>query len=112
VADVHRQIGAAHHASLELRRLERVIARLGGPARIKACGQPTTLLGYQSEVAWALGLNVGEVGFRPGRAIRRGDEIVLLKPHDEGWQVRPFNVRPGSAARCRPLRADSAFGDR
>lgn len=110
VREVRAEIHSAHHASLELTRLRAIIARLGGARRIRSCGQPTTLLGYQSELAWAIGLNVGEVGFRPGRAIERGDRIVLLKPHDEGWQVRLYNQTGADAVRCSALRADSDFG--
>jgi hypothetical protein len=106
-ADVtHGELHAARHAAKEMTRLETVIARLGGGARIKACGQPVTLLGYVSELAWAVGMNDGEVGFRPGVSIRRGSPIVLLKPHDAGWQVRPYNTSPS----CAALRTDSAMG--
>jgi hypothetical protein len=110
VHEVRAEIHLARHASLELTRLRAVIARVGGPKRIKACGQPTTLLGYQSELAWAVGLNVGDVGWRPGRSIARGDRVVLLKPHDEGWQVRLFNQAGDSAVGCGSLRTNSTFG--
>ncbi|MGP0049853.1 MAG: hypothetical protein ACLPZR_13525, partial [Solirubrobacteraceae bacterium] len=104
------ELHAAHHANLELTRLEAVIATDGGAAAIKACGQPVTLVGYQSEVAWAIGLNVGNVGYRPGRSIDQGIPIVVLKPHDDGWQVRPYNMPAADASRCDRLRTDSAFG--
>ncbi len=51
-----------------------------------------SLLGFQSTVAWFVNLNVGNVGFRPGKSIGRGDQIVLFKPHHNGWQVRLYNV--------------------
>ena len=44
------QFHAARHAALEFTRLESVVRRLGGAAAIKSCGQPVTLVGYQSEV--------------------------------------------------------------
>jgi hypothetical protein len=105
----HGEFHEARHAATELSRLEAVIRREGA-ARIKACGQPVTLLGYQSELAWAIGLNVGNVGFRPGKSIDLGVPIVELKPHDDGWQVRPFHVAAGDASSCDGLRTDSAFG--
>ena len=105
VQAVEAQLPIAHKAARELTRLESVIARLGGASRIKACGQPVTLLGYQSEVAWAVGLSVGNVGFQPGASIRSGRPIVLLKPHDDGWQIRPYNT----SGPCRLLRTDSAM---
>jgi hypothetical protein len=102
----HDEIRAARHSGRELTRLQQVIARDGGAARIKGCGQPVTLVGKQSEVAWAVGLNVGNVGYRPGKSIQQGTPIVVLKPHDGGWEVRPYHTSPG----CRELRTDSQMG--
>jgi hypothetical protein len=103
----HGEINAAHHAATELARLQAVIAKDGGAAQIKACAQPVTLVGDQSELAWAIGLNVGNVGYRPGRSIDQGIPIVLFKPHDD----RPAgasdpNARQ-NASRCERLRTDS-----
>ncbi len=69
-----------------------MIERVGGAKRMKSCGQPVSLLGFQSTVAWEVGLNVGNVGYRPGRSIARGTPIVVFKPHAKGWQVRPYNL--------------------
>jgi hypothetical protein len=102
----HDELHSAHHAAKEMSRLEAVIAKDGGADAIKACGQPVTLLGYQSELAWAIGLNVGNVGFRPGVSIDEGTPIVLFKPHDAGWQVRPYHT----SSRCNGLRTDSVMG--
>ncbi len=106
----HGEIDAAHHAATELTRLEAVIAKDGGAARIKACGQPVTLLGYQSELAWAVGLNVGNVGYKPGASIDQGIPIVLFKPYDGGWQVRPIHMPAAEASSCDGLRTDSELG--
>lgn len=100
----------AHAAGRQLDRLQAVIAKDGGAARIRACGQPVTLVGNQSMLAWAFGMNVGEVGYKIGRAINRGRPVVVLKPHDYGWQVHPFNIAKPDQARCDPLKTDSAFG--
>jgi hypothetical protein len=61
-------------------------------------------------VAWAFGMNVGEVGFRIGRAISSGRPTVVFKPHDFGWQVHPFNIARADQARCDRLKTDTAFG--
>jgi hypothetical protein len=102
---------AAHHASLAFHRLEDVIRGDGGARRIRSCGQPVTLVGDQSEVAWALGMNVGNVGYRPGKSIDSGDPIVLFNPHRAGWQIRTYNLRRSEERRC-VLRRDSAMSDR
>ena len=57
-----------------------------------------------------LNLNVGNVGFHPGKSIGRGDQIVLFKPHQNGWQVRLYNLPPGTKAQCAQLKTDSDFG--
>jgi hypothetical protein len=54
-------------------------------------------------------MNVGNVGYRPGRSIDQGIPIVVFKPHREGWQVRPFHLRGADQARCE-LNADSPMG--
>jgi hypothetical protein len=99
-----------HGIAKQLTRLEAVIARDGGPRRIRACGQPVTLVGNQSAVAWEIGLNVGNVGFRPGVSIGRGIPVVVFKPHLLGWQVHPFNIPAADAGSCQNLQIDSTFG--
>ena len=59
-----------------------------------------SLVGLQSKVAWATGLNVGNVGFRPGHAIDSGQPIVFFQPHVNGWRVLPFHMRTADAASC------------
>lgn len=110
VQTARADIATARFAGTQISRLQAVIVKDGGAARILACGQPVTLVGLQSKVAWAVGLNVGNVGYRPGRSIASGLPIVVLKPHRRGWQVRPVHMRRVHAARCRRLKADSAFG--
>jgi hypothetical protein len=107
---VRRQISDARHSAKQIDRLHKVIDTDGGPEAVKACGQPVSLVGFQSTVAWYVGLNVGNVGYRPGKSIGRGDPIVLFKPHDNGWQVRLYNLPAPVKARCDALKADSDFG--
>jgi hypothetical protein len=104
--EARSQITTRHSAGIQIDRLQAVIDRLGGPARIKACGQPTTLVGYQSTLAWMVRLNVGNIGYRPGKAIGKGEAIVLFKPHLRGWQVRVYHTPRA----CAVLRTDTAFG--
>jgi hypothetical protein len=94
----------------QLSRLSAVVAADGGARAIRGCGQPVSLLGFQSALAWELDMNVGAVGFHPGRAIDSGRPIVFFKPHDRGWIVRADHPRPASAARCRRLDRRSRFG--
>jgi hypothetical protein len=100
----------SRHSAKQIDRLHKVIDDDGGADAIKACGQPVSFIGFQSTVAWFVNLNVGNVGFRPGKSIGRGDQIVLFKPHDNGWQVRLYNLSPTAKATCDQLKIDSDFG--
>jgi hypothetical protein len=104
------EIKRARSHAKQVNRLTAVIKRVGGPAKVKACGQPVSLVGFQSTLAWAVGLNVGNVGFRPGRSIDKGQPIVLFKPHLGGWQVRTYNLPAASRAGCAELQTDTDFG--
>src|SRR6202000_1327465 len=100
----------SRHSAKMIDRLRGVIAQEGGPDVIKACGQPVSLLGFQSTVAYFVELNVGNVGFHPGKSIGRGDQIVLFKPHDNGWQGRLYNLPTPVKCPCSQRNADSPFG--
>jgi hypothetical protein len=90
-------------------RLGAVVAADGGARAIRTCGQPVSLLGFQSTLAWELDMNVGNVGYRPGAAIDSGAPIVFFKPHRHGWIVRATHPRPALAARCALLDRATAF---
>jgi hypothetical protein len=106
----HQGVIDARQDAKVINRLGDVIARVGGGGQILRCGQPVSQNRFQSTLAWAVGLNVGNTGYNPGKSIRRGKPIILFKPYREGWQVRPYNLSPRSAAACRRLRVDSAMG--
>lgn len=103
----HHEVGTARVAGRRIDRLTAVIGREGGGARIRACGQPVTFVGYQSTVAWEVGLNVGNVGYRPGKSIDGGQPVVLIRPHKDGWQVLPFNLLRPDREDCARLRLDA-----
>ena len=91
-------------------RLHAVIAADGGPARVLVCGRPVTEVEFQSRLAWEVGLNVGNVGYKPIREIKRGDPIVLFEPRRLGWQVRPIHTNAADRAKCSRLKTATAFG--
>lgn len=107
VRTVRAEIADAHSFAAQDDSLEAVIVRDGGAARVRACGPPVTDVGHQSVLAWDLGLNVGEVGYKPGRAIAGGHPIVFFHSHDSGWQVRPIHTLAADLARCQGLRSDA-----
>ena len=81
----------------EINQLTVLVHRLGGPARLRACGEPLTRLEYQTLLAWTLQLNVASVGFKYGPAIRRGDPVVLYTPIPAGgWKITALHQRSPS----------------
>jgi len=108
--DTRVALDNAHKHEKQVDRLRAVVDKIGGPDKVKSCGQPVSLLGFQSTLAWVVGLNVGDIGYRPGKAIGQGEDIVLFKPHEEGWQVRPYNLAATQKGRCGALKTDSSMG--
>ncbi len=110
-ADVLRvEVNQRQVAGLKIDRLASVIEQVGGPNRILGCGTVVSIVGYQSTLAWELGLNVGYIGHKPSKAIKRGYPIVLFEPHRFGWEVRPIHMLRGDRAQCDHLRAHTQFG--
>ena len=96
----HKDLRAQRARTTELGKLNSVIAQLGGAARLHACGEPLTRLEYQSALAYNLGVNVSQVGFKYGKAIAHGNPIVMFTPTSSGWRVvAAHQVRPS----CRSL---------
>ena len=90
----------------QLQRLQLLIAREGGPARIISCGQPVTGVIYQSILAWDLGRNDSGVGWNPPAEIRKGWPIVFFKPVWGGLDGHPYPTATpptGRAAAGWPL---------
>lgn len=107
VRTVRAEIRDAHSFAAQDDSLEAVIVRDGGAARILACGAPVTDVGHQSVLAWDTGLNVGEVGYKPGKAINQGKPIVFFRSHDDGWQVLPIHTLASERPACARLKTET-----
>jgi len=105
----HGEISDSRRVAAQDNSLEAAITMDGGAARIRGCGQPVSQLGNQSLLAWDTGLNVGDVGYKPGRSIASGRPIMLFRAELHGWEVRPVDMPPSDAARCDRLRIDVPF---
>jgi hypothetical protein len=110
VHDWRVDLPLAHANGRANRRLVGVVDQIGGGAAVRACGKPATIPGTQAGLAWAVGLNVGDVSNHIGRAIHKGKPVVAFSPHDHGWHVRVYNQPAAQAARCARLRANTAEG--
>jgi len=103
--DLIKQRGFAR----QIDRLHAVIDADGGAAGVLACGEPVTEVDLQSTLALEVGLNVGNVGYKPASEIRRGKPIVLFEPHLLGWKVRPIHTLAANRANCSRLTTETPF---
>ncbi|HEY3726929.1 MAG TPA: hypothetical protein VGL51_07130 [Solirubrobacteraceae bacterium] len=96
----HRDLRQQRLRTAEINRLAPVVSRLGGAARLRACGEPLTRLEYQTMLAYTLQINVAKIGFKYGQAIAHGNPIVMYTPTSHGWLVQAMHqTSPG----CRSL---------
>ncbi|MGI8411862.1 MAG: hypothetical protein ACR2LV_03960 [Solirubrobacteraceae bacterium] len=88
----------------EINLLSTVVTRLGGGSRILACGQPNMPIGYQSVLAWYMGVKIGELYVSANYERLHPHPLVSFFPLSNGWKVFPSHVNAASAGRCRGLR--------
>jgi hypothetical protein len=88
--------------AMEFNRLSTVVKRLG-TARILACGQPNIPIGYQSVLAWYLGVKIGALYVSQAYERLHPHPLVNMYPLPNGWRVFPSHVGAASRARCRGL---------
>lgn len=92
--------------SEQIRLLQATIKTFGGYRAVRACGEPVTNVAYASALAWLTHLDVGHVGYKPGREIRSGSPIVVFMPvSGGGWQVRPWHTPSAQRVSCSNLQA-------
>ncbi len=89
----HKDLEHERQRTQEIERLTGTIRALGTSAQIEACGQPTAPVEYQSILAWALGLNVGDTFYYPAPA----EAIVNFIPVHNGWIVTTNQPAIGKA---------------
>jgi hypothetical protein len=82
------------------RNLSRAVAAAGGPKAVLACGPPAALNSHQSQLAWAMNLNVAPVLFNVKFLKEHHTRMVLFLQDHNGWQVRADNMPASIAARC------------
>jgi hypothetical protein len=87
----------------EINRLSGVVARLQ-TARILACGQPNIPIGYQSVLAWYMGVKIGELYYNADYEALHPHPIVNMYPLTDGWKVFPSHMTTAAQrARCSGL---------
>jgi hypothetical protein len=96
----HKDLREQRLRTAEINRLTPAVARLGGAARLRACGEPLTRLEYQTMLAYTLQINVAKIGFKYGQAIAHGNPIVMYTPTSHGWVVQAMHQ---TSPECRSL---------
>jgi hypothetical protein len=98
----HSDVVAQHARTAEIEALPSVVDRVGGAALLRTCGEPLTRLQYQSALAFALGDNVSQVGFKYSQALAHGNPVLFMTPFESGvgWQVQAAHQ---AAPACRAL---------
>jgi hypothetical protein len=90
-----------HARTAEIEALPGVIHRLGGAGLLRGCGEPLTRLQYQTALAYALGDNVSQVGFKYSQALAHGNPVLFITPFESGvgWQIQAAHqTAPACAA--------------
>ena len=77
----------------EIGRLSVVVHRLGGGARILRCGQPNMPIGYQSVLAFYMGVKIGALYFSPAYNRLHPHAHIDFYPLGNGWKVVPRGIR-------------------
>jgi hypothetical protein len=80
-----------------------LIARLGGPVRIFACGQPSAPIGDQSLLAWDLGSNVGQLFYTAHVGKVHPHPVVFFQPTPHAWRVTTINLAAAKRSQCQSL---------
>ena len=81
--------------------LNRLMAKTGGASRVLACGAPAGALGWQSGLAWELGLNVASVGYAPKS--HYSTPVVYFSRDGTRWSIALLNTPASLQARCAGL---------
>lgn len=105
---VREQLPAVRNFGVRVGHLTSAVHRAGGPRTILACGEVAARNQYQSQLAWAMGLNVSQVYFKPTLLLRVHRRMVLFTQVGlNGWRVAPYNVPASMAARCARTRVSN-----
>ena len=105
----HNGIVLGRQWALQIHRLQSVLARAGGPARINVCGQPVAFVSFQSILAWEMGENVSDIGYSPPIWTARGRPIVVFQPIGAGFVVTPVHTARNMVKTCAHLNLRTAF---
>ena len=103
--DLHNE----RQRSTQIVRLADAIREVGGYRHIRYCGRPVTYVGFVSILAFDMRLNVGFVGHKPKRDLRRHVPVILFTEGRDGWTVEPSHLSADKRLSCDGLEATVIF---
>jgi hypothetical protein len=80
-----------------------LIARLGGPSALWACGKPSSPVAYQSILAWDIGANTGQIYWTPRWGRLHPGPVVYFEPTPHAWKIETLMEPASRQARCAYL---------
>jgi hypothetical protein len=95
--DIHRQQPIA----TRIDRLSGALASVGGAAAIQRCAPPFTFVGDASLMAWQMGLNVGDIGYKWKRVFGEFRPTVYVRPVGRSrWRIDAYNIPRARLSAC------------
>jgi len=92
----HKDINHERARTQQINRLGALVAALGGPAKVQACGWPVLNVEYVSVMGWYLHRNTGVIGYRPKIELAKKRPDLYFVPLPNGWSVTPNHQPTGS----------------
>ena len=77
-----------------------LIARLGGPAALWACGKPSGPVAYQSILGWDIGSNTGPIYWTQRWGRLHPGPVVYFEPTPHAWKIETLMEPPAKQAQC------------
>ena len=99
----HKDINHERARTKEINKLGALVAALGGPERVQACGWPVLNVEYVSVMGWYLHRNTGVIGYRPKIELAKQRPDLYFTPLRNGWSVTPNHQPAGSS--CTRMKA-------
>ncbi len=98
-----RDLAHEQARTAEINRLGTIVERMG-TARLLACGAPNIPIGYQSVLAWDMGVRIGALYIDQPKLRLHPVPLLNIYPVSGGWKVFPSHIPPAQAARCAGLK--------
>jgi hypothetical protein len=101
----HKDLIAQRARTVEINKLDKYIAALGGANRIEACGGALVNVEFVSIMAFDLHQSTGHVAYQPNKVLKRSNPVVYFVPLPNGWSATPLRPQRAQASGCASLQS-------